>query len=153
MTDPRTALITGLMELAAFYAANPDVPRPMFPKFNHCVLADDDATGTAEVEAVAAALGTDVQYGEHVKAERQFAGVGFHVYYVTRERAADHQRRWNIARAATVDTSPVAADVPADLAALPRNPHGGLDLAALDAQVGFTPMTGAEARDDEDDES
>lgn len=105
MTQPtdikRAELIAGLRQLADWYEQHPEVPLPPYPDWRHCVLAKDDTSGTAEVEAVAAALGADVKYGKHVAADKDFPGIEFHAYYVTRERAADYVARQKIADAAT----------------------------------------------------
>jgi hypothetical protein len=89
--NPRADLIRGLRELADFYDSHPDIELPPYPQFSHCVLAADDATGTARDQDVAQALDADVEVGAHVKAHRQFGAVRFDVYYVTRAAGRRHR--------------------------------------------------------------
>ena len=79
----RARTIEGLLQFAQFLATHPDI-EPGFMGYNtmHCVRADTDADGIAEVERMAAALGVTVNYGEHITAEHQFAGFGLRVYYI-----------------------------------------------------------------------
>ena len=88
--ERRAQLVAGLRELARFYVDHPEAPIPRFPDFAHCVNADNDEAGSAEVEAIAAALGVEVEHGAHVRARRQFGAIAFNAYYVPSEVARRH---------------------------------------------------------------
>ncbi|WP_084959570.1 hypothetical protein [Thermoactinospora rubra] len=61
MSDRRTALITGLRDLADFLEANPDVPAsPYSLTFNTFPAKGPDAEMCAEVDKVAALLGSEI---------------------------------------------------------------------------------------------
>ena len=79
----RARTIEGLLQFAGWLATHPDI-EPGFMGYHtmHCVRADTDADGIAEVERMAAALGVTVNYGDHITAGRQFAGFGFRVCYI-----------------------------------------------------------------------
>ncbi|MGS2645037.1 hypothetical protein [Streptosporangium sp. G12] len=79
-TDHRTAVITGLLDLAAFLEANPDVPVPTLPKLLH-FAAGTDPDMCAEIDAIAELLGTtidpgDIGYG-HYRTYRTFGPVEY----------------------------------------------------------------------------
>jgi hypothetical protein len=89
----RAELVAGLRELADWYAAHPEVPLPYGPTFDHCVLADQDPAGIAEVEGFAEALGVPVTrspYAGHYHADRKFAGLQFRAYHVPAESSRQH---------------------------------------------------------------
>lgn len=87
----RQDLIDGLRALADWYEQHPDVPLVKYPEFRHCVNAGDDATGRAEVHAIADALGVPVtDKDDESEVIGDFAGLPFRAYYVTRERL----QRW-----------------------------------------------------------
>jgi hypothetical protein len=81
----RLALVDGLHALADFYYAHPGVPLPTYPTLTHC------ADTPAEVEALAAALGTPVNLtitsGCHTRAH--FHGLRFKAFYIAPTRVAD----------------------------------------------------------------
>jgi len=90
--ERRAQLVAGLRELAQFYVEHPEMPIPRYPDFTHCVMGNvGDEAGTAEVVAIAAGLGVEVDYGTHVRARRQFAGLPFSAYYVPREVQRRHE--------------------------------------------------------------
>lgn len=88
--ERRAQLVAGLRELAQFYVDHPEVPIPRFPDFAHCVNADNDEAGSAEVQAIAAALGVELEHGVHIRARRRFGALQFNAYYVPREVARRH---------------------------------------------------------------
>lgn len=104
---PHAALIDGLRQLADFYEQHPEVPAPPMPDFQHCVLATEDATGIAEIEQVAAVLGSPVRYGRHVTTELQMAGLRVRAYYCTRKSVHEHDARTSYADA--IDVSAVTS--------------------------------------------
>jgi hypothetical protein len=82
-TDPvvRARFIRGLRQLADYLATHPDIP---VPPYGTTVLVHADSTdsgGIAQVDAVAAQLGTPVQddtaEGGHYRTERDFSSVGY----------------------------------------------------------------------------
>ncbi len=99
---PRQAFINGLRELADWYELA-DVPPPASPDFLHCLLGGDDARPA--LEQIAAALGVEIKPGVCPSVDRQFAGLKFHAYYVSRSE---------------VDTSPADLDERASDAAPPE---------------------------------
>ncbi|MFD9950743.1 hypothetical protein ACFWYW_58650 [Nonomuraea sp. NPDC059023] len=61
MNDHRTALITGLVELAAFLEANPDIPTPSGSlTVHHFPEKASDAEMSAEVDRIADLLGSEI---------------------------------------------------------------------------------------------
>ncbi|MEU7004498.1 hypothetical protein [Nonomuraea sp. NPDC046570] len=60
----RTALITGLRDLAAFLEANPDLPVPRGATVHHFPRRVNDVDLCAEVDQIAAHLGTVVDAEE-----------------------------------------------------------------------------------------
>ena len=57
---PPTALVNGLLDLAAFLEANPDVPVPPRLTVHHFPRQDTDADMRAEIDQIAALLGTPI---------------------------------------------------------------------------------------------
>ena len=86
----RAELIRGLFELAAFVADHPDLPLPsldggIFP------FAEDFAAEAAEVDRIAAMLGTAAEFragGGHYRAERMFGPVRVYALATTPENDA-----------------------------------------------------------------
>jgi len=89
----RAALVAGLRELADFFAAHPDFPMPYCPDFTHCVLTDDDQAGMAELTVIAAGLGlpVDTTSNRNPGVDRQFGGVAYRAFYVSKESSRRHQ--------------------------------------------------------------
>ena len=120
--DPkRAALVAGLRELADWYAAHPDMPMPAYPGFRHCVLGDDDAAGVAEVERIAEQLGmTATRDGNSASVKRQFGGVAFEAFYVSRARSASYAAltsyRGSVVPETSAESEADAVDEPAPAA-------------------------------------
>ncbi|MEU9832283.1 hypothetical protein AB0D67_12190 [Streptosporangium sp. NPDC048047] len=58
-TDSRAALVKGLVDLAAFLAANPGVPVPAFPTLYYFARGTDTAI-RAEIDRIATLLGLHI---------------------------------------------------------------------------------------------
>lgn len=105
--ERRARLVNGLRELADLYQQHPELPAPPYQEFRHCVGADNDEAGIAEVQAIAAVLGTDVlglnDPDAHITTGRSFGGVYFSAFYVRREdmreydEAQRHVKEWRAA--------------------------------------------------------
>ncbi|WP_091097607.1 hypothetical protein [Nonomuraea pusilla] len=70
MRDDRTALVHGLIDLAVFLVANPDLPVTASVTARYIADGDDDAELRAEIDRIAARLGTaideaDLPYGHY----------------------------------------------------------------------------------------
>ncbi|MFE3455255.1 hypothetical protein ACFXJ8_40700 [Nonomuraea sp. NPDC059194] len=96
MTDRRTAFVTGLRDLAAYFEANPDVPLP-----RHSITAlyfppkADDKAMRADIDHVAALLGTeidpkDLQFG-HYKTGLSFGPVRYEALAILADARARHE--------------------------------------------------------------
>ena len=86
----KSRVIEGLLQFAQFLATH-DVEVPFgYYDTLHSVRAETDEEGIAEVERLAAALGVEVKYGDHIVAKREFSGFGFRVYYIPQARK-DHR--------------------------------------------------------------
>jgi hypothetical protein len=86
--DQRQAVIEDLRTLVAFLAEHPQLPVDA-RRIEYCVLADDDAQGIAEVQAIARTLGVEMtSSGGHYHAERRFGSVTYRAFYVTRGEMA-----------------------------------------------------------------
>ncbi|MGI5285813.1 hypothetical protein ACQEVF_21075 [Nonomuraea polychroma] len=64
--DHRTALINGLLGLAAFLQDHPDVPTPRSLTLHHFPRQDSDAEQCAEIDQIAARIEAPITYsGDH----------------------------------------------------------------------------------------
>ncbi|MFI2663687.1 hypothetical protein [Micromonospora carbonacea] len=107
--DRRAEVIAGLRELANALEANPELPLPGY-RVQHCVLAADDATGQAEVARAAELLGIEMTtVGGSTIAEQQFGGVTYEVFYVSRQRIADHDALMSYRGTVVPDAVPAEA--------------------------------------------
>ncbi len=89
----RAKVIDGLVELAAYLEAHPDVPvAPFGWDLNVYTQDDDDAACRAEVDRIAASLGAQVQddtgRGGHYRADRRFGLISYAAVHVTARRSA-----------------------------------------------------------------
>ncbi|MEU7899998.1 hypothetical protein AB0B45_45090 [Nonomuraea sp. NPDC049152] len=77
----RTALITGLRDLAAFLEANPDVPAPQSATIHHFPRQTTDTDLCAEVDQIAACLDAPVDAEQtphgHYRTSVQFGPVEY----------------------------------------------------------------------------
>ncbi|MEO3804893.1 hypothetical protein [Nonomuraea sp. B1E8] len=92
--DPRTALINGLLELAAFLEANPSVPVTKNVIVNHFPRHLTDAEMCAEIDQIAARVGstidqTDLPHG-HYATSRFFGPVEYRAVAVLATARARH---------------------------------------------------------------
>lgn len=89
--DPRTELVAGLRELADFIAANPEMPIPDYPRFQHCIGPCSDADGVAVTQTLAEMLDVEPTVsGGHTNVERRFRGLRYEAFYIARERMREH---------------------------------------------------------------
>ncbi len=89
----RTKVIDGLVELAAYLEAHPDVPvAPFGWDLNVYTQDQDEAACRAEVDRIAAILGAQVRddtgRGGHYRADRSFGLISYAAVHVTARRAA-----------------------------------------------------------------
>jgi hypothetical protein len=102
----RAEFVAGLRELADWYAVHPEVPIGYKPTYRYVVLANNDATGSAEIQVFADALGVEVTrtlYAGHYHATAQFAGLTFEAYYVPREEAHRYTADQQLLKAAKAE--------------------------------------------------
>ncbi|WP_433792133.1 MazG-like family protein [Actinoplanes sp. CA-252034] len=108
------AIHADLRPLADFLAANPDVRGDI----SHCVFADGDQAGIAEITRLAAALDVAVTDhrgkpptgdSTHFYAQRTFGRVSFQASYITDACMADHAARTSYISNVHVDKTAVAA--------------------------------------------
>ncbi|NRQ36635.1 hypothetical protein HII36_33085 [Nonomuraea sp. NN258] len=62
MNDRRAALINGLLDLAAFLEAHPDVPVSSSVTIHHFPDSDSDAEMCEEIDKIAARVGSEIDY-------------------------------------------------------------------------------------------
>lgn len=101
-TNPHTALIAGLRELADWFEQHPELPEWRFPSpsLSYQPIGTSDEDGIAAVEAFAAALGTDVNRSYHIKTKRRFGGVEFSAVKVLASSSTEHAARQKVYDAA-----------------------------------------------------
>ncbi|MGP3934242.1 hypothetical protein [Nonomuraea sp. KM88] len=79
--DHRTALINGLLDLAAFLETHPDLPVPPSVTVHHFPRQDGDAAQRAEIDRLAALLGTDTNHEDalhgHYATSRMFGPIEY----------------------------------------------------------------------------
>ncbi|MDG4790343.1 hypothetical protein O7626_40810 [Micromonospora sp. WMMD1102] len=91
--DPRAELVAGLRALADFFEANPDMPIPSSPKFEHIVLTDNDRDGLAEMAQIGRLLDVApiTSASLHTNVNTRFRGLAYRAFYVARDRMAQHR--------------------------------------------------------------
>ncbi len=121
MTDPsndRAALIAGLLDLACFLEAHPDVPvPPAWTSINTITVLPphdvDDDERRAFVDGFAAALGVeaaDPDNSGHYKATRKFGPIGYESFAISTAATARADARASYADVIRLDDdAPVAA--------------------------------------------
>ncbi|MGW3352092.1 hypothetical protein ACWDA3_53110 [Nonomuraea rubra] len=81
IANHRTALINGLLDLAAFLEAHPDLPIPPSVTVHHFPRQDSDADQRAEIDQLAALLGSEIDYEDfpydHYGTSRLFGPVEY----------------------------------------------------------------------------
>ncbi|MEV4838612.1 hypothetical protein AB0K05_29205 [Nonomuraea sp. NPDC049486] len=91
MTDDRTALIHGLIQLAAFLQANPDVPTPRGVTVHHFTPNADDDQMRAQLDHLAALLGSDIDAGGgHYGTSRFFGPVEYRAVAILADARTQH---------------------------------------------------------------
>ncbi|GAA3569674.1 hypothetical protein GCM10022419_058220 [Nonomuraea rosea] len=61
-SNHRSALINGLLDLAAFLEAHPDLPVSSCVTLHHFPKQDDDAGLRAEIDQIAARIGSEIDF-------------------------------------------------------------------------------------------
>ncbi|MFI6604531.1 hypothetical protein ACIBHX_50615 [Nonomuraea sp. NPDC050536] len=92
--DYRTAVINGLLDLAAFLEANPALPAPYHVKVDHFAPDKPDEEMRAEVDNIAALLGTkaclpEFSYG-HYRTSLSFGPIEYSVIAILAQARARH---------------------------------------------------------------
>ncbi|MEO3892375.1 hypothetical protein [Nonomuraea sp. B5E05] len=79
--DHRTALINGLLDLAAFLETHPDLPVPPNVTVHHFPRQTNDDDQRAEIDQLAALLGTDINHEDasrdHYATSRMFGPIEY----------------------------------------------------------------------------
>jgi hypothetical protein len=92
----RDQTITGLRALADFLEANPTVPVSEYGQdYNLYVRTDTDASAVAEVDRIAAILGSpvrdDTRRGGHYWAVKTFGRITYRAVHIPSRAMADHE--------------------------------------------------------------
>jgi hypothetical protein len=113
--DDRAALVYGLLALACFLEAHPDVPVPESYFTQHISVipygADDDERRAA-VDAAAAALGVtaDDPHGSgHYKAAREFGPIAYEIFTISAAARARSDAQDSYRYSVRLDDATVAA--------------------------------------------
>ncbi|WP_327107891.1 hypothetical protein [Nonomuraea glycinis] len=92
--DRRTAFINGLLELAAFLTENPDLPIGQSLALYHFPRHDTDADLYAEIDEIAARLGTPIDHEDsphgHYATSRFFGPVEYRAVAIPARARALH---------------------------------------------------------------
>jgi hypothetical protein len=114
--DDRAALIAGLLDLASFLEAHPDVPvPPAWSSINTITVlppTGDDDERRAFVDAFAAALGVEAADPDnhgHYKAIRKFGPIGYESFAISTAATTRAAARSSYADVIRLDDEPVAA--------------------------------------------
>lgn len=93
MTHDRTAIITGLRHLADFLDAHPDIPVSASVPLYHFARRGSDTDQRAEIDQIAARLGSPVQeespYGHYTTAI-SFGPIQYRAVAITHQARARH---------------------------------------------------------------
>lgn len=92
----RAKVIDGLVELAAYLEAHPDLPvAPFGWDLNIYTQDDDEAACRAEVDRIAAVLGAQVNddtgRGGHYRTQRSFGLISYAAVHVSARQSAAHR--------------------------------------------------------------
>lgn len=110
--DERTAFIAGLVDLACFLEAHPDVPVPSYGTKIYVPTSGTDEEDQRTVDEAAAALGVPASWngtGTHYDASRSFGPVEYEVGAITRAWMATYDARHSYNDSVRVDDVPAAA--------------------------------------------
>jgi hypothetical protein len=92
--DHRTALINGLIDLAAFLEAHPDVPVPFSATVHHFPRQSSDPELRDEIDQIAALVGSEIDYEDspygHYATSRMFGPVEYRAVAVLAAARARH---------------------------------------------------------------
>lgn len=115
--DDRAAFIAGLLDLACFLEAHPDMPVPLYGTCIYVSTHGTDDEDMATVDAAAVVLGATASWngtGTHYDVSRSFGVVGYQVGAITSAHMAARAARQSYEGSVQVDDdAPVAALWPA----------------------------------------
>ncbi|MFI6712762.1 hypothetical protein ACIBF7_40420 [Nonomuraea sp. NPDC050478] len=105
MTDDRLALVHGLIHLAAFLQANPDVPAPRRAVVHYFARDADDDQMRAQIDAIAGLLGSPVDpSGGHYATSARFGPVEYRAVAILSDARACHAAHDSYRDCITPDT-------------------------------------------------
>lgn len=97
----RDQIIAGYRELLDFAEIHPDLPLGRSELNSFCVLADNDDTGRAEIERIAAILQAPANLaGSQPSVRRVFGAITYTAFYCTRQSMKDHDFVMRVGREA-----------------------------------------------------
>lgn len=105
MTDDRLALLHGLIHLAAFLQANPDVPTPRRAVVHYFAEHGDDDQMRARIDAIAGLLGSTADPdGGHYTTSVRFGPVEYRAVAILSDARARHAAHDSYRDCITPDT-------------------------------------------------
>ena len=108
----RAKVIDGLVELAAYLQAHPDVPVAPYGWDLNIYTHDDDAACRAEVDRIAAILGAPVEddtgRGGHYLTTRSFGLISYRAVHIPARCSAAHRALMSYRDCVTPDPAEVA---------------------------------------------
>ncbi|HEX4818435.1 MAG TPA: hypothetical protein VFV66_37335 [Nonomuraea sp.] len=110
--DRRSALINGLIDLAAFLEAHPDVPVPFSVTVHHFPGQASDDDQRAEIDQIAALVGSEIAYEDspygHYATSRLFGPVEYRAVAVLAAARARHAAERSYTGCIQPDPAPAA---------------------------------------------
>jgi hypothetical protein len=110
--DVRAAFIAGLLDLACFLEAHPDMPVPSYGTSIYVSTHGTDEEDERTVDLAAAVFGVPASWNgtkSHYDASRDFGPVEYQVGSITSTHMARHRAHQSYADVVQPDESPVAA--------------------------------------------
>ncbi|GGP18435.1 hypothetical protein LDL08_33135 [Nonomuraea glycinis] len=105
MTDDRTALVHGLIQMAVFLQANHEVPAPHGVTVHHFIPRADDDQMRAQIDHLAALLGSDIDAGGgHYGTSRLFGPVEYRAVAILADARATYAAQDSYRGCVTPDT-------------------------------------------------
>lgn len=93
--DDRTAFINGLLDLAAFLEAHPNLPVPPYITVYYFPNQDSDAAQSAEIDQIAPVLGSNINQESasrgHYATSRMFGPIEYRAVAVLAAARARHE--------------------------------------------------------------
>ncbi|MEU8356330.1 hypothetical protein AB0C27_09995 [Nonomuraea sp. NPDC048882] len=111
--DRRTDLINGLLDLAAFLDAHPDVPVPFSVTVHHFPDRTSDTDQCTEIDQIAALVGSDIDYEDspygHYATSRMFGPVEYRAVAILSAARARHDAYASYRGCVQPDPAPIAS--------------------------------------------